>query len=145
MKIRSNKLTRNESGIIHHLALFVILGLVLAGVGFAGWRVWSGRDDANASSYRWSQISVAQGVTMGYCKTRLDAGLYTIRMLYSNKGTKSWGNTSFTVYDGISSKSYRLPYIGLVKPGKTVIVSGSYKFSSFPNKHPEASKPIGDC
>lgn len=52
MKIRSNKLSSNQRGIIHHLALFVIVGLVLAGVVFAGWRVWESRDEAQAAGYK---------------------------------------------------------------------------------------------
>lgn len=47
--MKKNRINSNQNGVIHHLALFVLVGLVLAGVGFAGWRVWSSRDEASAA------------------------------------------------------------------------------------------------
>lgn len=44
-----NKLNNNQKGVVHHLALLIMIGLVLAGVSFAGWRVWQSRDEASAS------------------------------------------------------------------------------------------------
>ena len=70
-QMNKNKLRNNQNGVIHHLALFVLLGLVLAGVSFAGWRVWQGRDSANA--YNWSTIG-GQGYDSGVYACKLDLG-----------------------------------------------------------------------
>lgn len=63
-----NKLSNNQSGVIHHLALFVLIGLVLAGVSFAGWRVWQGRSEASATN-KWQQIVSNSHGTVSACKS----------------------------------------------------------------------------
>jgi len=45
-----NKLNSDQRGVIHHLMLFLIVGFVVAAVGFAGWRVWQTRESAKAES-----------------------------------------------------------------------------------------------
>jgi hypothetical protein len=44
------KISKNQEGFVHHLGLIVLGVVVLSGIGFAGWRVWSNRIDAGASS-----------------------------------------------------------------------------------------------
>lgn len=83
MTTRNSKLTKHQKGVIHHLALFVLLGLVLAGVSFAGWRIWQSRDEAKA--YSWSYITKGNGAVavVKACKTDLGTK-WRIRGMLSN-------------------------------------------------------------
>jgi len=40
----------NQSGIIHHLILFLVIGFVLGVTSFAGWRVWKNGQDTSAKA-----------------------------------------------------------------------------------------------
>ena len=46
--MKSNK-DKNQSGVIHHLTLFFIVGIVLVGIGFVGFRVWKNMKDIQAA------------------------------------------------------------------------------------------------
>lgn len=56
LKIKNmKKINHNQSGIVHHIGLFIVLVLVAGIVGFAGMRVWQQRQSAKAAS--WDQIA----------------------------------------------------------------------------------------
>jgi hypothetical protein len=82
----------NQKGFSHHLMIVGAAVLVVAAVGFAGWRVYQGRSvEANAAGFG-SSIGSDRGVAFYACKSTVTKGGHSIRItaqVKSAEGTNS--------------------------------------------------------
>lgn len=111
----------NQKGFSHHLMLAGAAVLVVAAVGFAGWRIFvAGGVEANAASYKWTDLSTRKtgcastGATVCVCKESLNATTWKIRAMAVNKLT---GNKETMGWQAGSKNAKLLS--GTVKAGAT--------------------------
>lgn len=69
------KINNNQNGVIHHLLLFILIGLVLAGVSFAGWRVWDNKQEASAATSG-SLLVSRFGLNIYGCRKNIGSNYY---------------------------------------------------------------------
>ena len=134
--MKKNRMNSNQNGVIHHLALFVLIGLVLAGVSFAGWRVWQSRSEAKAFNYitvgfsDWMNTggcSVKSGnnvVKVNFKTTRFNAKVKSVELgVKDNKGkvvasrkVSNWSkNMNYASVSGSFKSSFNA-YVKVVDP-----------------------------
>jgi len=110
------KLHQNQSGVIHHLGLIVLIFAVLAGLGFAGMRVWQARESAKAES--WDQVSyyfMNPGEFRVYaCKVDEQMAKVFIRNDSNHTLSVSTGTNVVTIKPNSKSGPYTSKIIGVV-------------------------------
>lgn len=111
------KLFKDQRGITHVFLIAALATLVVAGVGFAGWKVYERRNSNEASAATSSIIGGSTGVSFRGCRVYVSKDTYSVRLYTSSKG----GSTKIYTMNNTLIRSY-------TNPGSTSFTTSSTGF-----------------